>query len=65
MTLVPSPKPRRRERFLHLTGRHGAHAAQVLGEDHVGLLAADQVRVQHVERLARVHPLAHGPVDPA
>ena len=51
------------ERFLDVARGHGADAAQILGEDHVGLLTADQVGVESVQRLLGVHAVPHGRVD--
>ena len=51
------------EGLLDLPGRHRAHPAQVLREDHVGLLAPEQVGVEHVERLLGVHAFPHRRVD--
>ena len=46
-----------------LAGRHGAHPAQVLGEDEVGLDALDELGVEGVERLAVLDGFAYGAVD--
>ncbi len=46
-----------------LAARHRADAAEVLGQDHVGAFPAQEILVQDVERVLRVHPLPHGVVD--
>ena len=43
--------------------RHGAHPAQVLGEDEVGLDALDQLGIEGVQRLTVLHRLPDEPVD--
>ncbi len=56
-------RPELVERLLDLPGRHGADAAEILREHDIGLLAAQQVDVELVERLAGADLRPHGVVD--
>ena len=62
-TTFASDTPELVQRALHLPARHRADAAQVLRQDHVGLFPAEELLVQDVDGLVRVHPLADRLVD--
>jgi hypothetical protein len=47
----------------HVVVGDGAHGAQPLGDDQVGLELDQATRVELVDRLAALGPLAHGGVD--
>ena len=47
----------------HVVDAHGAHRAQRLGDDEVGLEVAQALGVELVDRLAALGALAHGGVD--
>ena len=53
------------ERLLHVARRHRTDAAEVLGQDEIGLDAVDQVGVERVERLAVFDRVPNGAVDVA